>query len=452
MTIREFKANALFVHTTNKNTIYNHVCEGIVNSALDGIDGVVIAVGQQCSGKTYNMIGTFTDNEGSVNIRNRGIAPRLLDEMFKRSHSSSPDKKISIKISCVETRDNCVNDLLEPTNPIPHSLKKLLVKQKITNYRDGLTKLFEAESRKQMDKSVNYLGANVNDFIFTIYVTVYDTVKQKKKSSKIHVIDTGGIQRARSSLNAYTSCTANKMKLSLNTLFLRLAEAKHSERLETALKASKHLLICHIRPESSYLELSLSTLSLATSLRMMPPLSIPSYAPSDDIELLQTYVDRLEEEFEHTDSTDFLVSPADVQKYKKVKNVINFFSDSEPIPHDSLPEWLPPIAYSIVREELRLVMKGTETKFNEQFKIIARQQIKDNAFGDVDVEKNYENWLKETEVIINKVDKLNGTVDEILLVDKLPIIDTQEWSRFLKRNGSIFEDARYKKHKLERAQ
>ncbi|XP_050527468.1 uncharacterized protein LOC126897709 [Daktulosphaira vitifoliae] len=277
-----------------------------------------------------------------------------------------------------------------------------------------------------------------------------------------------GIQWSNSLIYTNKSTTANRIKLSLNTLFLRLAEAKQSDNIENVLRASKHLspvlnfcknsislnsnfrLVCHIRPEHSNLEISLSTLSLATSLEMMPSLSVRSYFPSNDIDLIKTNLYKLNNDSINLKLVDDLVKVENIQKYKKIKATIKMYNN-QTLKHDSLPDILPPIAFSMFREELRLLMKGDEIKFNEEFKKGAKEQIKDNVFGDVDVEKNYETWILDTKEIFNRVEKLNAMVDEIMLVDIIPISTNQQWLKFLKENDGLFEDAKYKKTKLEKA-
>lgn len=65
-----------------QSTVYNAIGKPIVDNALDGFNNTVFAYGQTGSGKTYSMMGNPDD---------KGITPRLCDDLFERIDKVSLD-------------------------------------------------------------------------------------------------------------------------------------------------------------------------------------------------------------------------------------------------------------------------------------------------------------------------------------------------------------------------
>lgn len=65
---QEFKADKMFAQMSHQDALYDEIARPLVDSALLGYSGTIVAYGPTCSGKTFTMRGGPGDD--------RGIMPR----------------------------------------------------------------------------------------------------------------------------------------------------------------------------------------------------------------------------------------------------------------------------------------------------------------------------------------------------------------------------------------
>lgn len=107
-----FSINAVLPPTTSQQEVFDTCVKDIVDGALDGVSGCVLAYGQTGAGKTYTMsgppAGSFSD---------RGIMPRSISYIFSkieeaRQASGGEDRYSAIRVSYVEIYQDKLIDLL----------------------------------------------------------------------------------------------------------------------------------------------------------------------------------------------------------------------------------------------------------------------------------------------------------------------------------------------------
>lgn len=75
---QEFKADKIFAQMSYQDALYDEIARPLVDSALQGYSGTVVAYGPTCSGKTFTMRGGPGED--------RGIMPRY-DSFVPLSHA-----------------------------------------------------------------------------------------------------------------------------------------------------------------------------------------------------------------------------------------------------------------------------------------------------------------------------------------------------------------------------
>jgi kinesin family protein 1 len=143
---------------------------------LAGFNVSIFAYGQTGSGKSYSMLGYGED---------KGLIPRVCDEMFKRVEkltSQSPDVTVQIEVSFMEIYNEMVFDLLNPSSAKKGGLK-VRNHPKTGPYVDNLSRLavnVYPEIEELMDegsKSRTVASTNMNaqssrsHAVFTILLT-----------------------------------------------------------------------------------------------------------------------------------------------------------------------------------------------------------------------------------------------------------------------------------------
>lgn len=77
---------------------------------MKGFNGTIFAYGQTSSGKTFTMEGPGIDSE-----ENRGIIPRMMDEVFDGIMKANENIEFTVKVSFLEIYNEKIHDLLDST-------------------------------------------------------------------------------------------------------------------------------------------------------------------------------------------------------------------------------------------------------------------------------------------------------------------------------------------------
>uniref|UniRef100_T1HIU0 Kinesin motor domain-containing protein n=1 Tax=Rhodnius prolixus TaxID=13249 RepID=T1HIU0_RHOPR len=111
----EFQTDGIFCNSSQKD-VYNQTVQDAVRRALNGEDFIVLAYGPSCTGKTYTMTGLRS------NFEQRGIAPRILFNLFKLVDELAEVCNVKVYLSFLEFIDNEIRDLLSKK---PNSVTKI---------------------------------------------------------------------------------------------------------------------------------------------------------------------------------------------------------------------------------------------------------------------------------------------------------------------------------------
>jgi len=107
-----FAVNAVLPPSTTQQEVFDTCVKDIVDGALDGVSGCVMAYGQTGAGKTYTMSGPPAGSYGE-----RGIMPRTISYVFAkveeaRQAAGGEERYSAIRVSYVEIYQDKLIDLL----------------------------------------------------------------------------------------------------------------------------------------------------------------------------------------------------------------------------------------------------------------------------------------------------------------------------------------------------
>eukprot|EP01012_Entosiphon_sulcatum_P054700 TRINITY_DN7575_c0_g1_i1.p1 TRINITY_DN7575_c0_g1~~TRINITY_DN7575_c0_g1_i1.p1 ORF type:complete len:1133 (+),score=234.87 TRINITY_DN7575_c0_g1_i1:48-3446(+) len=220
--------------------VYAYVGPQMLDNIFAGYNACLFAYGQTGSGKTWTMMGDLQSNT------NKGIIPRLCEELFHRIHSCQlENQNVSFKVeaSYMEIYNEKVRDLLtEGSAGSFEDQRTLRVRQHpVTGpFVDGLSSFavtdFPAIRHLMEQGGLHRVTAStrMNDrssrshAIFTLTFSQLiilgasdggDGVQTKSRISKIHLVDLAGSERvAMSGVEGLQFKEATMINLSLSTL------------------------------------------------------------------------------------------------------------------------------------------------------------------------------------------------------------------------------------------
>ena len=105
-----FSFKHVFTQSSNQEEVYCIVGEKMVDKFLEGYNGTIFAYGQTASGKTYTIEGSPRSYD------ERGLAPRIIADVYKRLEERKEKEDVSLNVSFMEIYQDTAYDLLNPIN------------------------------------------------------------------------------------------------------------------------------------------------------------------------------------------------------------------------------------------------------------------------------------------------------------------------------------------------
>ncbi|KAG6572813.1 kinesin family member 4 isoform 2 putati [Phytophthora cinnamomi] len=111
---RQFDFDAALPASTEQESVFSELVRPMVDQFFDGYNATVLAYGQTGSGKTYTMGNEFA---ASVAPSDRGVIPRVIENVFERVKASSNPEHFVLKLSYLEILNEEIRDLLAKSSP-----------------------------------------------------------------------------------------------------------------------------------------------------------------------------------------------------------------------------------------------------------------------------------------------------------------------------------------------
>ena len=104
-----FAFDRVFPMDASQSDVFEYSAKETVGDVLQGYNGTIFAYGQTGSGKTYTMMGPNIEDE------QRGMIPRITQQIFDGILASPPTLEYLVKVSYMEIYMERVRDLLART-------------------------------------------------------------------------------------------------------------------------------------------------------------------------------------------------------------------------------------------------------------------------------------------------------------------------------------------------
>lgn len=105
-TDKKFQFDKVYPMNSTTQRIFDEMCENRIWRAMEGWNCGIICYGQTGSGKTFTMCGKR---------KSPGIIPLSISTIFSFIEDT-PGKEFLMRCSYYEVYNECINDLLNPTN------------------------------------------------------------------------------------------------------------------------------------------------------------------------------------------------------------------------------------------------------------------------------------------------------------------------------------------------
>lgn len=107
-----FHFDKIFGQDVNQSEMYEATAQGLLKHVVDGYNATLLAYGQTGSGKTYTMLGP----SGKQAREDRGIIPRVAEDLFARLGSHPDIAGFNVKVNYIEIFMEKIKDLTRPKN------------------------------------------------------------------------------------------------------------------------------------------------------------------------------------------------------------------------------------------------------------------------------------------------------------------------------------------------
>lgn len=290
-----FRFDSVFAPASQQDVFQD--CRDLIQSAFDGFNVTIFAYGQTGSGKTYTMNG---------NAEQPGLAPRVMDELYRVAEKDMGRFQQRITASMVELYRNELVDLLQMSRLAPPSKKASMrtdrdgsvqfdnVIEEECDDREALRDLFERGNtfRKTAATAMNSESSR-SHLIQTIKIRRINRQTGQVLAGKILLVDLAGSERLKKSLVTgdmqKDSIEINKSLTALGDVIEALTQGhssipyrnhKLTQVLQDALgRTAKTLMFTHCSPAKSNLEETLATLKYATRAKKIKRSSTPRGTP-----------------------------------------------------------------------------------------------------------------------------------------------------------------------------
>jgi len=213
---KTFSYDHIYPEDSNQSQIFEETSKNVVKSVLSGYNGTIFAYGQTGTGKTYTMVGEFSDE------KNKGIIPRAFDYIFENVKQDK-EHKYNIMISFIQIYLEHIQDLIEPT------LKEIRIRESPEEgvYLEGV-KWVKVNSTQECAEQFHKGEKN----------RVTESTIMNKDSSRSHAILIAKIERSivlsKEQISELAKESNEKIKAErvMTTSFLYLVDLAGSERVK----------------------------------------------------------------------------------------------------------------------------------------------------------------------------------------------------------------------------
>ncbi|KAG2509819.1 hypothetical protein JM16_008621 [Phytophthora kernoviae] len=311
-----FRFDQLLPSSVDQAGVFRLVASDVVDGALSGYNGCILAYGQTGAGKTFTMSGGGPRRR----FEDRGLIARALSRVFQRTQQDA-DHTYALRVSYLEIYNdrlidllaadasntgNALNDLVIQENARGQTFVRGLTKALVSSEEQALDLVFQGDTSRAVAEHALNAASTRSHCIFTLYL-------ERKRSamssqlieeeeipggessgppqseddvvySKLHLVDLAGSERMKKTLTeagstrANEACFINRSLTFLEQVVLALSSKNRPHipfrqtPLTNLLKDSlggncRTLLVACVWPAPTHADQSLATLRFAARMR-----------------------------------------------------------------------------------------------------------------------------------------------------------------------------------------
>ncbi|TDH68551.1 hypothetical protein CCR75_000299 [Bremia lactucae] len=300
---KQFEFDAAFPAATAQECVFTTLVTPMIDQFFDGYNATVFAYGQTGSGKTYTMGNDFAVN---IDQSDRGIIPRVIQNIFEQIGTSSNQQQFIVKLSYLEILNEEIRDLLAiVSSDSKMSSSGLSVRgdgdrgifvaglsEHIVQSVDQASKLLRTGALLRATASTSMNSHSSRSHAICTVIMEHHDVKTvegglETRYSKFHLVDLAGSERVRRTnsegarfregvninrgllaLGNVINALSERSRTSSTTVHIPYRDSKLTRLLQDSLGGnSKTLMIACISPADVNFEETSSTLRYASRTR-----------------------------------------------------------------------------------------------------------------------------------------------------------------------------------------
>eukprot|EP00948_MAST-09A_sp_MAST-9A-sp1_P001927 g1927.t1 len=249
----KFHFKGFFPYSSNQEFVYQHAAGDLPDVVLNGFNSTIFAYGQTGSGKTHTMLGPVLDPdkhkesdqiEGSDGWDQRGLIPRVVEEIFAKVTDAQENKGIlfSVEVTYVELYLEKIHDLLKAPGQ-PDKEVRLREDKHHGVYMEGTTRrtvkspeeffhaLLHGTQQRTVSSTLMNNASSRSHCICSLTVHQRDPTAHTETKATLHMVDLAGsesVKKTHASGNVLREAKMiNKSLSALGNVINALADKSH---------------------------------------------------------------------------------------------------------------------------------------------------------------------------------------------------------------------------------
>ncbi|KAK9468250.1 P-loop containing nucleoside triphosphate hydrolase protein [Lipomyces arxii] len=192
-----FTFDRVFPMNSTQSEVFDFSIKSTVDDIINGYNGTVFAYGQTGSGKSYTMMGP------SIADADRGIIPRIVEQIFASIMRSPPNIEYTVRVSYMEIYMERIKDLLKSeldNLPIHEEKGKgVYVKGLSEIYVSSVEEVYNVMRKGSAARAVSSTSMNMESSrshsIFAVVVSQKNLETGSAKSGQLFLVDLAGSEK-----------------------------------------------------------------------------------------------------------------------------------------------------------------------------------------------------------------------------------------------------------------
>ncbi|XP_022961551.1 kinesin-like protein KIN-1 isoform X1 [Cucurbita moschata] len=195
-----FNFDRVFYEKSEQTDVYRFLAQPIVQDALNAVNGTIITFGQTGAGKTYSMEGPGILECDAVE---KGLLPRVVEEIFECTKFSDETSKYTIKLSMVEIYMEKVRDLFDLSKDniqIKESktqgiMLNGVIEMPVKDPPEALLTLSNGIANRAVGETQMNIASSRSHCIYIFTIQQESTKDKRGRTGKLNLVDLAGSEK-----------------------------------------------------------------------------------------------------------------------------------------------------------------------------------------------------------------------------------------------------------------